>query len=140
MLRRYFVSRSGLHHYLNTAKHNYKEFLTGEEVKLKKYFYVLRPILACRWILAEGTPPPMLFSELAEKYLDDSIRNDVSRLLYIKMNTPEVGTGKRIDSLNEYITQSFSEIESEVKALVPEPQNGWEELNRVFLELTEGNF
>ena len=78
--------------------------------------------------------------ELTEKYLDDSIRNDVSRLLYIKMNTPEVGTGKRIDSLNEYITQSFSEIESEVKALVLEPQNGWEELNRVFLELTEGNF
>ncbi|MBE6669070.1 MAG: hypothetical protein E7601_02570 [Ruminococcaceae bacterium] len=43
------------------------EYLKGDTVRLKKYFYVLRPILACRWILSEGTPPPMLFRTLMDK-------------------------------------------------------------------------
>lgn len=57
----YFFASAGIYHYLNTAKSNYREYLKGETVRLKKYFYVLRPLLACKWILAEGTPPPMLF-------------------------------------------------------------------------------
>ena len=69
----YVVARAGLYHYLSTAKSNYKEYLKGETVKLKKYFYVLRPLLACKWILAESTPPPMLFKTLMDKYLDESI-------------------------------------------------------------------
>ena len=64
MINNYFVKKSGLYHYLSTAKRNYHEFLTGETVKFKKYFYVLRPLLACRWILAEGTQPPRLFTDL----------------------------------------------------------------------------
>ncbi len=57
VINRYFVAKSGLYHYLSTAKSNYREYLKGETVRLKKYFYVLRPLLACKWILAEGPPP-----------------------------------------------------------------------------------
>ena len=66
VINNYFVAKSGLYHYLSTAKSNYREYLKGETVRLKKYFYVLRPLLACKWILSEGTPPPMLFSELMD--------------------------------------------------------------------------
>jgi len=41
-----FAPNSYLHHYLNMATNNFREYLQGKEVKLKKYFYVLRPILA----------------------------------------------------------------------------------------------
>lgn len=58
----FFQKKAGLYHYLSTAKKNYKEYLKGDMVKLKKYFYVLRPILACRWILEQQTPPPVLFN------------------------------------------------------------------------------
>ena len=43
IIERYFVAKSGLYHYLSTAKSNYREHLKGETVKYKKYFYVLRP-------------------------------------------------------------------------------------------------
>lgn len=59
---KYFSSKRGLSHYLSMAGGNYREYLKGDMVKAKKYFYVLRPILTCRWILDKGTPPPMLFS------------------------------------------------------------------------------
>jgi hypothetical protein len=48
------------------AEGNYREYLKGDIVKAKKYFYVVRPLLACHWILEKGTPPPMLFDELVE--------------------------------------------------------------------------
>ena len=45
---KYYNPRSCMYHYLSMAKGNFNEFLTDRElVKIKKYFYVLRPVLAC---------------------------------------------------------------------------------------------
>lgn len=131
----YFLKKSGLYHYLSTAKGNYREYLKGETVRLKKYFYVLRPLLACKWILAEQTPPPMLFSTLMDRCLDEEIKPDVLMLLKLKMETPEVGEGKRIDSINRYIEHMMEEIDQAIKQLPPEPTHEWGELNRLFLSL-----
>ena len=48
MLPQYFSMKKSLYHYLSMAKSNYHKYLQGEEVRLKKYFYVLRPILAAQ--------------------------------------------------------------------------------------------
>lgn len=135
ILERYFSVKSQLYHYLSTAKSNYHACLRGEVVKLKKYFYVLRPLLACRWILAEGTPPPVPFCTLADKYLDEALKPDVTRLLEMKMHTPEIGEGKRLDRLNEYLDRSISEIGEILAKLPPEEGCGFGELNEVFLSL-----
>ena len=71
MINKYFVAKSGLYHYLSTAKSNYREYLKGEIVRLKKYFYVLRPLLACKWIYSKNTPPPILFSQLMDSILEE---------------------------------------------------------------------
>lgn len=135
IINKYFVAKSGLYHYLSTAKSNYREYLRGETVRLKKYFYVLRPLLACKWILAEGTPPPMLFSVLMDKYLDDSIRADILELLDLKMHKPEVTEGKRFEKINEYLDRSILEIEEQIKSLPSTHEQTWDELNKVFLSL-----
>ena len=135
IINRYFVAKSGLYHYLSTAKSNYREYLKGETVRLKKYFYVLRPLLACKWILAEGTPPPMLFRTLMDKYLDEDLKPDVEKLLDMKMNMPEIGEGKRFDRVNEYLDRNIEEIEDIIVGLPAEDARDWEELNEVFLSL-----
>ncbi|MCH5198226.1 MAG: nucleotidyltransferase domain-containing protein [Oscillospiraceae bacterium] len=135
VINKYFVSKSGLYHYLSTAKSNYTEYLKGETVKLKKYFYVIRPMLACKWILSEGTPPPMLFSELMEKYLDEEIKPDVIKLLDLKMNNPEIGEGKRFDKVNEYIDRNIDDIEKKLTAIPNTKNSDWDELNGIFLSL-----
>ena len=131
----FFIRKSGVYHYLSTAKSNYREYLKGEQVRLKKYFYVIRPILACKWILKERTPPPMLFTELAEKYLDDEIKTEVDRLLEVKMKTPEITAGKRIDALNRYIDRNIEELTEIVKEMPEEEGGDWERLNELFLSL-----
>lgn len=121
VMLKYFSSKRGLSHYLSMAGGNYREYLKGDMVKAKKYFYVLRPILACRWILDKGTPPPMLFSELVEAELDPALLPDVDRLLELKMNAPEIKTIPKIESINRYLDSSIEDT-----------NHGWEDLNRLF--------
>lgn len=135
IINRYFVAKAGLYHYLSTAKGNYREYLKGETVRLKKYFYVLRPLLACKWILAEGTPPPMLFSTLMDKYLEEAVVPDVKNLLNLKMSEPEISEGKRLDRVNGYIERSIQEIEEKIRLLPAARNDGWDELNEIFLSL-----
>ena len=135
IIEKYFVEKSGLYHYLSTAKSNYREYLKGDVVRLKKYFYVLRPLLACKWILAEGTPPPMLFKTLMDKYLDESIKPDVETLLKMKMEMPEIGEGKRFDKINDYLDRTIEEVEKVIAELPSKETEKWEELNQIFLKL-----
>ena len=135
IINRYFVAKSGLYHYLSTAKNNYREYLKGKTVRLKKYFYVLRPLLACKWILAEGTPPPMFFRTLTDKYLEENLKPDVERLLDLKINKPEISECKRFDRVNEYIDRNIEAVEESIKPLPSTHLNGWSELNDLFLSI-----
>ncbi len=129
----YFVKKAGLYHYLSTAKSNYREYLHGETVRLKKYFYVLRPILACRWILKYGTPPPMLFDELAAACLDPALNPAVDGLLKLKRETPELGEGPRIGIINDYLNESIEEIGALIAEMPDEAARDWDRLNKIFL-------
>lgn len=131
----FFQKKAGLYHYLSTAKTNYHEYLKGDLVKLKKYFYVLRPILACRWILEKQTPPPMLFSELAEACLNEALVPAVTNLLRLKMETPELGVGPRIDIINDYLDASIEEVDQLIQALPQDNKATWDELNLLFLKI-----
>ena len=59
-----FRAPAGYHHYLSMAQGVFNDHLANDPVRLKKVFYVLRPLLACRWIAAAGTQPPTEFDQL----------------------------------------------------------------------------
>ena len=128
----YFSTKKSLYHYISMAESNYREYLKGEMVKAKKYFYVLRPVLACRWVMGRKPPPPMLFSELADAELPDALRPKVEQLLDLKMNSPEVKEIPRIDAINMYLDESVAEIKSRV-ADIKDSNNEWNTLNELFL-------
>ena len=133
IMQRYFSSKRGLSHYLSMAVSNYREYLKGDMVRAKKYFYVLRPILACRWILDKWTPPPVLFSELMEAELDPTLLPDVNRLLDLKKYAPEIKTIPRIERIDRYLDSSIEEVRSRIVQLPEEDSYGWEELDQLFL-------
>lgn len=134
LMMKYFSTKKSLYHYISMAEGNYREYLKGKRVRAKKYFYVLRPVLACRWILEKGTPPPMLFTELMKAELPEALQKDVEKLLDLKMNSPEIREIERMDRLNEYLDREILEIKEKVKLLDNGEKVGWEELNQVFLE------
>ena len=133
LMMHYFSSKKTLYHYISMAEGNYREYLQGEIVRVKKYFYVLRPVLACRWILDRGTPPPMLFSELLKAELPVELIDVVNQLLELKMNSPEVKLINRISEINEYLDESIPSIKSAVRLLDDSHTPDWSELNQLFL-------
>ena len=133
----YFTSKSVVFHYLSMAKGNYREFLKRNMVRVKKYLYVLRPILACKWILRNQSSPPMLFSDLvaAEAGLDLAIKQEIDKLLEIKVNTPEIMEMPRIEPLNAYIDETLSLLRAQAEALPNAAGKGYDELNRLFVDI-----
>ena len=116
------------------AEGNYRDYLKGDIVRAKKYFYVLRPILACKWILRTHTKPPMLFSELADAELAEALKPAVNRLLDIKMNTPEVKEIPRVCEINDYLDQSIENLRNEIAIFNIEHRADWAPLNELFLK------
>ena len=134
LMMHYFSSKKTMYHYVSMAEGNYREYLKGDLIRAKKYFYVLRPVLACQWILDRGTPPPMLFSELLKAELPVELIDVVNQLLELKMNSPEVKLVKRISEINEYLDESIPSIKRAVRLLEDSLTPDWNELNQLFLQ------
>ena len=133
IMTEYFSQKRSLYHYISMAEGNYREYLKGEMVRAKKYFYVLRPVLACRWILDRNCPPPMEFTALAEAELPAELKEDVDRLLQLKMESPEIREIPRVDAVNTFMEEQIAEIKERVGSLPDEDRRSWDELDRLFL-------
>ncbi|MCL2164643.1 MAG: nucleotidyltransferase domain-containing protein [Oscillospiraceae bacterium] len=134
LLPDYFLSKHGVYHYLSMAEGNYREYLKRDTVKVKKYLYVLRPLLACKWILEKQSPPPMLFSELVASEAGDELAMEIRRLLDIKINSPETLEMQFIEPLNAYIDEAIPLLREQVEALPTVKPKGYDELDNLFIE------
>jgi predicted nucleotidyltransferase len=102
-----FSNAKGWHHYASMAKKNFREHLQADEVRHKKYLYVLRPLLAARWIRSQPGMPPMRFAELAQHTLDPvanaGLIAEINALLAVKMRAGEAATGPRWPRIHAFI-------------------------------------
>ena len=122
-----------LYHYLNTARTQMNKYLSGDKVKPKKYFYALRPILACRWIEKYHSVPPILFDDLVKELLPDEMKEHVSKLLEIKVKGPEGMEIEPIEPIQDFIIKNIQELDDYVQS-VTEEKKDWKALNQFFLE------
>lgn len=76
----------------------------------------------------------MLFSELADACLDKALVPAVTNLLKMKMETPEIGLGPRIDVINDYLDSMIEEIDQQIQMMPCDEKVTWEELNQLFLK------
>lgn len=132
-LKCYFNSVKGLHHYLSMAKTNYRTYLKENLVKAKKYFYVLRPILACEWIIDKDSAPPMLFTDLMKAELPENLSCPVNELLDIKMNSPEIKEIPKVQVINDYVESEIERITEHLLSLKDNRPEKWDDLNELFL-------
>lgn len=120
------------HHYLSMARGNLRGYLRGEQVRTKKYLYVLRPVLACRWIECERGAPPMAFERLLERILPDGpVRAAVDALLERKRRSAEIDAGPRIAAISDYLEAELERMQSRPPRLAPGDGRG-EALDEVF--------
>ena len=123
---------SAFHHYLHMAQGNYREFLKGDVVWIKKYFYVLRPLLAIRWIEIDPTlPVPMEFQKLVDACVDEAkVREAVEELLARKRAGQELDRQPKIAVLSDFIDTQLTRLET-IDVQAREKPN-FEKLNEIF--------
>jgi uncharacterized protein len=128
----YYSPRAGIHHYLNMATNCYQESLQSAPVKLKKYFYAIRPILAARWIVEHRTVPPMVLSQLLPIISNRTeILAEIDRLLALKSTATEATTIPISPLLNDFIQTEVEYCDRAVK-LIPKHYSEPTELDAFF--------
>ncbi len=123
----YSVER-GIYHYRSMAKTNYRGYLRGAVVPLKKYFYVLRPLLAVRWLERYGGAAPIEFDKLLH-LIDDqpALAADIQDLLRRKKAAPEMGMADAIPSINAFVEEELERLET----IAPERGDKAERVSRL---------
>jgi predicted nucleotidyltransferase len=96
------------YHYSHMARGNAREYLFGEQVRLKKYFYVLRPLLAIRYIEQGRGIPPVEFERLVQAVAPAELRPSIERLLELKRSSGELGLGKPVPEIGAFIESELA--------------------------------
>jgi uncharacterized protein len=91
------------YHYSHMARGNAREYVFGEQVRLKKCFYVLRPLLAIRYLEQGRGIPPVEFEHLVGSVAPPELRTAIDALLRLKRSTSELGVGEPIPQIGKFI-------------------------------------
>lgn len=99
-----------LHHYLHLGGRQWDVYIDGKDrVNLKKYFYIVRPALAVRWMrMRPNEIPPMNFQELvARTDLSAGLTEALNDLLIAKSRSKEIGEAPRVPAIDDFIVAEF---------------------------------
>ncbi len=135
MSESYFNPKSCMYHYLSMARNNFREFLQKDFVKSKKYFYVLRPVLACDWIKENNSFPPIEFQDLVDSQVkDEKVKFEIAELLKRKMAGEELKEEPKIGILNEFLEEKIEFYKNYVEQIEPNDKPQTELLDELFKE------
>lgn len=114
-----FSVRAEMHHYLAMAQENWKTIAPTATPRLKRYLYLLRPLLCALWLERYGTMPPVRFDALAEAMLPEVLRPAVGDLLERKKAMGEKGCVSRIDAVDAWYLQESERLRAHCDGLAP---------------------
>lgn len=135
--KNYFSVKAAGYHYYGTANSTYTQYLRDEQVKYKKYFYALRPLLACQYIQKYKCPPPVLFDGLMKLDMPGELRDGIEKLLEIKKITDEKDVNAQIPVIQDYIANKIGRQKLCLDLMEDDRKKDWEMLNCCFLRVLE---
>ena len=111
---KFYSPRRCFAHYLHMAWGNWRGYLLGRDVvSLKKYLYVFRPVLACRWIERGLGQVPMLFAELVDAVLEESeVRAALDDLVARKRSAEELAVSPPVEPLSRFLEAELPRLDA----------------------------
>lgn len=132
LMPRYYNYRAMCYHYYHMAEGNYRTYLQGDEIWLKKYFYVLRPLLSVLYLMRLDEPPPLDFDTLVNTMVNNNkAYSAIGRLLKLKRHGFELSAGPRIPEISGYIDGHMDALKG-LFWYSSSNEKSWEPLNKVF--------
>ena len=136
----YFSEKSAVYHYYGTANSTLQEYLQGETVRYKKYFYALRPLLAAQYIECYHEAPPVLFedlisAELLKNGFSMELKAAIDELLEVKQHTTEKEEKPQMPVIRAFIEEETARQKGIADQLADDHNRDWAALNQVFREV-----
>ncbi len=131
--KNYFSKVKTINHYYRIALEHYDNYIRNkDEIRIKKYFYVLRALSAAKYVLENNTNPPIEFDNLRNIGIPSEYNHIVDELLDMKINNSEKKIISRNKELDAYIENEFNKLDKIVHELVKEDDKDWNLLNDYF--------
>ncbi len=133
---KYFQPRKAIYHYLGLSNALIKKHFEKETIPLKKYFIIVRSILASIWVKENQSPAPMLFMDLLpilEKH--PKVLLAVHQLIRLKKETNDGKAIKRITALDEFIFESRKACSIYAEALPKQQEVDMEAIDLFFRQM-----
>jgi predicted nucleotidyltransferase len=120
------------YHYLSICRNTMNQAFVGPSAKIKKYFYMLRPLLAAAWIERYHSVPPMELALLLPLLDDQSeIKQYIVDLQARKQTLDEQVPIARIAMLDDYLEGELMRLQEAAK-LLPAGTGNKASLDRLF--------
>jgi len=117
-----FDPTTAYRHYYGVALKHWRGHFSYEVVRRKKYFYVIRPLLACSYLLHRPDIVPMRFPELVDAVkVPPAIRRVLADLLDEKRQSNEAADGPPIPELHAWIEKTLQTLRHRAPAISPPP-------------------
>jgi len=135
LLPDYYTSRAAGYAYRNMARSIAEEHLTGETVSRKAYLYVLRALLAVRWVEQHSGPVPVRFDTLVASCVEPgALRAAIEELVTEKQTRPEEDAIPPRPTLHAFIDGERDRLQNAHFASASS-RNPWEPLNAFFRDV-----
>ncbi|WP_293782802.1 nucleotidyltransferase domain-containing protein [uncultured Pedobacter sp.] len=112
----YFNQKTNINHYLGIAHGALETVINGDEIKIKKLFYILRPLLSAKWCLEKNAIAPMTIGPLLN-LMPEHLRTLVKDLIILKSTSAEAFIIQIDPKLRIYIDDEFKSCAERAKAL-----------------------
>jgi uncharacterized protein len=132
LIEKYYSPTAVFFHHYSLANKFWEEIKDEKKYKLKSWFYLVRSLLSCNWVVNNNTVLPMHIEGLM-KYSPDGVNAELRKLIELKSTVGEKYLHQKDDQLNDWIAGVFNMLELK-KSNLSVNETNMEALNNFFLK------
>lgn len=136
LIAHYYSPTAVYFHHYSLARKFWEEIKGKDEFRLKHFFYLVRSLLSCQWILNDDTVLPMHIEGLM-RYTDSDIKNRLGEWIIRKAQVNEKHLQEKDDLLEQWTENMFILLESKPNTAVNRADMA--PLNQFFLKMLYAN-
>ena len=136
LIQEYYSPTAVFYHHHSLAKKFLEDIKDNETVKLKQYFYFIRSLLSCNWILQEKTVLPMHIDGLMH-LIDEETKEQIRNLIAVKATVGEKYIYKKDQRLDSCLMDMWNKIEASKEDLGVKNMS-YTLLDNFFLQILNG--
>ena len=111
LVESYYSPTAVFFHHYSLAKKFWEDIEGKDEFKLKSFFYLVRSLLSCNWIIQDKTVLPMHIEGLMG-YTEEAVKVKLRELIQLKAGVEEKYLHSKDVMLNEWILEKIKQMET----------------------------